>query len=387
MEQAIKLESNNRRSTDAVIEIEKKITAAIDIKNTSKIFGTDRDTGMVALDDVSLIINDNEFFTLLGPSGCGKTTLLRLIAGFEQPTEGEIMLFGSHLEGLPPHKRSVNTVFQQYSLFPHMTVAQNIAFGLEMLGKSKTEVERSVNEVLALVQMEHLAQRKTDQLSGGQQQRVALARALAPHPKVLLLDEPLSALDFKLRKEMQVELKRLQSETGITFIFVTHDQEEALTMSDRIAVLQGGHIMQVGTPHEIYNHPTRRFVADFIGDINILEGQLISKSDSHGKVKLNAGLEVIATLPNAFDDLDTSVSVAVRPEQLIICPANEGGDLTGTITNIIYFGSGSHIEVKLANGELISVRQQSHNDDNPVFALDDLVCICFSANCLQILAD
>jgi len=387
MEQAIKLESNNRRSTDAVIEIEKKITAAIDIKNTSKIFGTDRDTGMVALDDVSLIINDNEFFTLLGPSGCGKTTLLRLIAGFEQPTEGEIMLFGSHLEGLPPHKRSVNTVFQQYSLFPHMTVAQNIAFGLEMLGKSKTEVKRSVNEVLALVQMEHLAQRKTDQLSGGQQQRVALARALAPHPKVLLLDEPLSALDFKLRKEMQVELKRLQSETGITFIFVTHDQEEALTMSDRIAVLQGGHIMQVGTPHEIYNHPTRRFVADFIGDINILEGQLISKSDSHGKVKLNAGLEVIATLPNAFDDLDTSVSVAVRPEQLIICPANEGGDLTGTITNIIYFGSGSHIEVKLANGELISVRQQSYNDDNPVFALDDLVCICFSANCLQILAD
>jgi len=387
MEQAIKLESNNRRSTDAVIEIEKKITAAIDIKNTSKIFGNDRDTGMVALDDVSLIINDNEFFTLLGPSGCGKTTLLRLIAGFEQPTEGEIMLFGSHLEGLPPHKRSVNTVFQQYSLFPHMTVAQNIAFGLEMLGKSKTEVERSVNEVLALVQMEHLAQRKTDQLSGGQQQRVALARALAPHPKVLLLDEPLSALDFKLRKEMQVELKRLQSETGITFIFVTHDQEEALTMSDRIAVLQGGHIMQVGTPHEIYNHPTRRFVADFIGDINILEGELISKIDGHGKVKLDAGLDVMATLPMAHDALESSVSVAVRPEQLIICPANEGGDLTGTITNIIYFGSGSHIEVKLANGELMSVRQQSHNDDNPVFALDDLVCICFSANCLQILAD
>jgi len=256
-----------------------------------------------------------------------------------------------------------------------------------MLGKSKTEVERSVNEVLALVQMEHLAQRKTDQLSGGQQQRVALARALAPHPKVLLLDEPLSALDFKLRKEMQVELKRLQSETGITFIFVTHDQEEALTMSDRIAVLQGGHIMQVGTPHEIYNHPTRRFVADFIGDINILEGELISKIDGHGKVKLDAGLDVMATLPMAHDALESSVSVAVRPEQLIICPANEGGDLTGTITNIIYFGSGSHIEVKLANGELMSVRQQSHNDDNPVFALDDLVCICFSANCLQILAD
>jgi len=387
MEQAIKLEGNNRRSTDAVIVIEKKITAAIEIKNTTKIFGNDRATGMVALDNVSLRINDNEFFTLLGPSGCGKTTLLRLIAGFEQPSAGEITLFGSHLEGLPPHKRSVNTVFQQYSLFPHMTVAQNIAFGLEMLGKSKSEVERSVKEVLALVKMEHLAQRKTDQLSGGQQQRVALARALAPHPKVLLLDEPLSALDFKLRKEMQVELKRLQSETGITFIFVTHDQEEALTMSDRIAVLQGGHIMQVGTPHEIYNHPTRRFVADFIGDINILQGELISKSEGHGKIKLDAGLEVMATLPKTCNGVATSVSVAVRPEQLIICPANEGGDLTGTITNIIYFGSGSHIEVKLGSGELISVRQQSHNDDHHIFTMDDLVCICFSANCLQILAD
>ncbi len=387
MEQAIKLESNNRQNENAVIELEKKITAAIDIKNTTKIFGNDRATGMVALDDVSLVINDNEFFTLLGPSGCGKTTLLRLIAGFEQPTEGEIMLFGSHLEGLPPHKRSVNTVFQQYSLFPHMTVAQNIAFGLEMLGKTKIEVKRSVSDVLALVKMEHLAHRKTDQLSGGQQQRVALARALAPHPRVLLLDEPLSALDFKLRKEMQVELKRLQSETGITFIFVTHDQEEALTMSDRIAVLQGGHIMQVGTPHEIYNHPTRRFVADFIGDINILEGELISKSDGYGKVKLAAGLEVLATLPKANDELETSVSVAVRPEQLIICPASEGGDLTGTITSIIYFGSGSHIEMKLANGELCSVRQQSHNDNRHVFSVDDLVCVCFSANCLQILAD
>jgi spermidine/putrescine transport system ATP-binding protein len=201
--------------------------AAIDVRNTSKIYGRDREHGVVALDQVSLTIEDNEFFTLLGPSGCGKTTLLRLIAGFEQPTHGEILLFGEHLEGLPPYQRPVNTVFQHYALFPHMTVAENISFGLEMLERPAAEIKPVVDEVLGLVQMEHLADRKTDQLSGGQQQRVALARALAPRPKVLLLDEPLSALDFKLRKEMQVELKRLQSETGITFIFVTHDQEEA----------------------------------------------------------------------------------------------------------------------------------------------------------------
>ena len=223
--------------------------AAIDVRNTSKIYGRDRETGVVALDQVSLAIRDNEFFTLLGPSGCGKTTLLRLIAGFEQPTEGEILLFGEHLEGLPPYKRPVNTVFQHYALFPHMTVSENISFGLEMLDKPAAEIKPVVDEVLGLVQMQDLAGRKTDQLSGGQQQRVALARALAPKPKVLLLDEPLSALDFKLRKEMQVELKRLQHETGITFIFVTHDQEEALAMSDRVAVMRDGLILQVGDPH------------------------------------------------------------------------------------------------------------------------------------------
>ncbi len=387
MEQAIKIDTDNQQENSAAIKIEKKITAAIDIKNTTKVYGENTASAMVALDEVSLTINDNEFFTLLGPSGCGKTTLLRLIAGFEQPTKGEIMLFGSHLEGLPPHKRSVNTVFQQYSLFPHMTVAQNIAFGLEMLGKSKGEVNRSVSEVLALVQMEHLAQRKTDQLSGGQQQRVALARALAPHPKVLLLDEPLSALDFKLRKEMQIELKRLQNETGITFIFVTHDQEEALTMSDRIAVLQDGHIMQVGTPHEIYNHPTRRFVADFIGDINILEGELIDKDKTHGKVKLACGIEVEASLPAQSENLNKKVSVAVRPEQLSIGQVNEAGHLTGVISNLIYFGSGSHIDVTFDNGERVTVRQQSNNNGKQDFLINDAVSICFSADSFQILTD
>ena len=198
-----------------------------------------------------MAIQKNEFFTLLGPSGCGKTTLLRLIAGFDHPTKGLIKLYGQDISHLPPYKRSVNTVFQSYALFPHMTVAQNISFGLEMLGKPKNQIKETLSEMLALVKMEDLRNRRTDQISGGQQQRVALARALAPQPQVLLLDEPLAALDYKLRKEMQFELKRLQHETGITFIFVTHDQEEALTMSDRIAVMDEGRILQVGTPRQI----------------------------------------------------------------------------------------------------------------------------------------
>ena len=213
-----------------------------------------------------------------GPSGCGKTTLLRLIAGFEYPTEGAILLYGEDIAGLPPFKRPVNTVFQSYALFPHLTVAENIAFGLQMLGRPKDEIAPRVAAMLKLVHMEELGGRRTDQISGGQAQRVALARALAPSPKVLLLDEPLSALDYKLRKEMQIELKRMQHETGITFVFVTHDQEEALTMSDRIAVMSNGKILQVGSPRDIYDKPADRFVADFIGETNFLDGRR-SRSD------------------------------------------------------------------------------------------------------------
>src|SRR5690606_30192557 len=214
---------------------------AVEAKGIVKTFGQGANA-LRALDNVSIVIRENEFFTLLGPSGCGKTTLLRLIAGFEYPTEGAILLYGEDIAGLPPFKRPVNTVFQSYALFPHLTVAENIAFGLEMLGRPKEETAARVAAMLKLVHMEELGGRRTDQISGGQAQRVALARALAPSPKVLLLDEPLSALDYKLRKEMQIELKRLQHETGITFIFVTHDQEEALTMSDRIAVMSKGKI-------------------------------------------------------------------------------------------------------------------------------------------------
>ena len=243
---------------------------AIEAVGVTKIFQSSGQDSLKALDNVSVTIGENEFFTLLGPSGCGKTTLLRLIAGFDFPTDGQILLHGQDIAPLPPFQRPVNTVFQNYALFPHMTVGQNIGFGLEMQGKPRAEIEARVSEMLKLVQMGDLRNRRTSQISGGQQQRVALARALAPKPKVLLLDEPLSALDYKLRKEMQIELKRLQLETGITFIFVTHDQEEALTMSDRIAVMNKGQILQIGSPHDIYDRPAQRFVADFIGETNFL---------------------------------------------------------------------------------------------------------------------
>ena len=269
---------------------------AIDIRGVTKVFGSG-DSGFRALDNVSASIRQNEFFTLLGPSGCGKTTLLRLIAGFEFPTGGRILLDGEDIAALPPFRRPVNTVFQSYALFPHLTVAKNIGFGLEMLGRPAAEIASTVERMLALVKMEPMADRLTDQISGGQQQRVALARALAPNPRVLLLDEPLSALDLKLRKEMQIELKRLQSETGITFVFVTHDQEEALTMSDRIAVMSAGRILQVGSPREIYDRPTERFVADFIGETNFLEGEATVAGDHLLEVRLDAGATVKATAP------------------------------------------------------------------------------------------
>ncbi|RLA14411.1 MAG: spermidine/putrescine ABC transporter ATP-binding protein [Gammaproteobacteria bacterium] len=361
--------------------------AAIDIRNTSKVYGKSRVNGVVALDDVSLQIRDNEFFTLLGPSGCGKTTLLRLIAGFEQPTQGEILLFDHHLEGLPPYKRPVNTVFQHYALFPHMTVSENIGFGLEMQGKADAEIHKVVDEVLALVQMEYLANRKISEISGGQQQRVALARALAPRPKVLLLDEPLSALDFKLRKEMQLELKRLQLDTGITFVFVTHDQEEALTMSDRVAVMNEGQILQVGSPKEIYDHPARRFVADFIGDINILGAEILSSDSARASIRLSGGFETSASLPDQSDALSGKVSVAVRPEQLEFIDDQESAALRCKIKRITYFGSGSHYDLETAEGESITLRQQNRLGGHRNYEVDDQVNIALNEGSLQILAD
>ena len=327
---------------------------AIEVRGVRKVFGTG-EAQVAALDTVSVSIRENEFFTLLGPSGCGKTTLLRLIAGFDFPSAGEILLHRQDIAPLPPFKRPVNTVFQSYALFPHMTVAENIGFGLEMLGKPKAEIKARVAEMLKLVKMEALSGRRTSQISGGQQQRVALARALAPQPKVLLLDEPLSALDYKLRKEMQIELKRLQNETGITFIFVTHDQEEALTMSDRIAVMRDGQILQIGTPKEIYDKPTHRFVADFIGDINILEAEVEGTEGNQTRVRLKDGTTMLA---RSTGDAETQghCAVALRPESIRVAQAGETPALQGQLENLVYMGSAHNLHLRLGSGEELVVR-------------------------------
>ncbi|SMX38619.1 ABC transporter ATP-binding protein [Maliponia aquimaris] len=321
---------------------------AVDARDVSKIYGAGK-TAVTALSDVSIAIEQGEFFTLLGPSGCGKTTLLRCIAGFETPTSGHIHLSGQDITYDPPNTRPVNTVFQSYALFPHLSVAQNVGFGLKMMGRPASEIARTVDRVLALVKLEDFASRLPQQLSGGQQQRVALARALAPEPKVLLLDEPLSALDLKLRKEMQSELKRLQTETGITFIFVTHDQEEALTMSNRIGVMSGGKLLQVGTPHDIYDHPVNRFVADFIGETNFLEGRV----DGTG-VRIGTG-DVLAV---SLDGQQGDVTLAIRPEQVSL--AAPGSGIAARITESTYLGTDTHYTLALGDGSRIIARVQSN---------------------------
>ncbi len=361
---------------------------AIEVRGVSKLFGTG-EAQVAALDNVSVSIRENEFFTLLGPSGCGKTTLLRLIAGFDFPTDGQIMLYGQDIAPLPPFKRPVNTVFQSYALFPHMTVGQNIAFGLEMLGKPKAEIQARVAEMLRLVRMEALKDRKTSQISGGQQQRVALARALAPQPKVLLLDEPLSALDYKLRKEMQIELKRLQHETGITFIFVTHDQEEALTMSDRIAVMSAGKILQVGSPWDIYDRPAVRFVADFIGETNFLEAQVLSAADGRATVRLSSGAEIPATCPAGLSP-QGKVTIVVRPEHARVAAPNGAAAHLGHVENVVYLGTDTHFHVRLDDGTPFIVRQQNSrngHDGHNGFAKADRVGIEFGQDVAQILKD
>ena len=359
---------------------------AVEIRNVSKIFGYG-EFAFAAVDSASVSICQNEFFTLLGPSGCGKTTLLRLIAGFEFPTSGEIMLNGENIAAMPPFKRPINTVFQSYALFPHMTVAENIGFGLTMLGRPKQEVRDRVAAMLKLVRMEALADRRTSQISGGQQQRVALARALAPQPKVLLLDEPLSALDYKLRKDMQIELKRLQAETGITFIFVTHDQEEALTMSDRIAVMSSGRILQVGNPREIYDAPSDRFVADFIGETNFLKGRIETLAGGVATVDTEVAGRISATVPTDFHP-QGEVTVVLRPEHATLCAPDQPGasQMTGTLETIVYFGTDTHYHVRLSDGEsLFILREQNKPLQTARFAEGDRVGIALEANAARVL--
>ena len=320
----------------------------LEIRNIVKVYPTPEGGEVRALDDVSLDIVAGEFFILLGPSGCGKTTLLRTIAGLEYPDSGEIVLLGDRIDDKPPYERPVNTVFQSYALFPHMTVGENIAFGLEMEKIEKDEVARRVVEALAQVKLSGYENRLPSQISGGQQQRVALARALAKKPKVLLLDEPLSALDLKLRRGMQVELKRLQRETGITFVFVTHDQEEAMSMGDRIAVFSEGKIIQLDTPVNVYRRPVNAYVADFIGETNLIEGTVVPSG-----ISLPGG-NVLPTNQLAEDSVVPSsgnVTVAIRPEDLVI--ANDG-IIAGIVRDVIFTGDSVRVYVTVGDTEVIA---------------------------------
>ena len=392
--------------------------AAVELTSVTKQFGD-----FVAVHDLDLQIRDGEFFSLLGPSGCGKTTTLRMIAGFEQPTMGEVYIHGQPVAGIPPYRRPVNTVFQSYALFPHMTVAQNVAFGLEMKKVAKLEIERRVAEALELVQLRQMENRRPRQLSGGQQQRVALARALVNRPEVLLLDEPLGALDLKLRKAMQLELKQIQAEVGITFVYVTHDQEEALTMSDRIAVMDAGIVQQVGDPRDIYEHPNNRFVADFIGETNFVTGSVAELGDM---VTVDLGdLPVRGSADGRSLSLGQAITLAIRPEKINLYPQGEvdvtkagldmdeamdlfGGQLPdkkvdmrtylaadrsnvvvdGRIAEAIYIGTDTRYRVNLANDASLFVRVQNFGSRyDTKFGVGNDVYVHWDADNAQVLTE
>jgi spermidine/putrescine transport system ATP-binding protein len=391
---------------------------AVELSDVTKAFGE-----IIAVERMSLSISDGEFFSLLGPSGCGKTTTLRMIAGFERPTVGEVYIKSQPMAQIPAYRRPVNTVFQNYALFPHMTVAQNVAFGLEMKKIAKSEIQRRVSEILELVQLPGMGDRRPKQLSGGQQQRVALARALVNRPDVLLLDEPLGALDLKLRKAMQLELKQIQSEVGITFIYVTHDQEEALTMSDRIAVMSDGLVQQVGLPRDIYEHPANRFVADFIGETNFISGEVCELAEMVtvrvGEVELSGSANGHAIAKGE------QVTLAIRPEKINLYPQGEieltksgldleglvevfGGQLPsgtidmrqflakegnnvvidGEVQEVIYIGTDTRYMVALGGGVKLSVRVQNYGSRyDTMFVSGDRVYVHWAAENAQILID
>jgi spermidine/putrescine transport system ATP-binding protein len=335
--------------------------AEIDVRleRVTKLFGD-----VAAVDDLSLDIEEGEFFSMLGPSGCGKTTTLRMIGGFEEPSYGTVYLGGRDVTDLPPYKRDVNTVFQSYALFPHLDVYENVAFGLRRKKVDKSEIDTRVRETMALVDLVGFERRKPSQMSGGQQQRVALARALVNHPKVLLLDEPLGALDLKLRKQMQLELKRIQQEVGITFIYVTHDQEEAMTMSDRLAVMRFGKIEQLGAPEDVYESPSTEFVAGFLGASNMLDGEIKDAGGGLTSITTTGGDLIYARNERVPAGIGPAVKVGVRPEKITILP-DEGeppadrNHVRGTLTMSTYIGVNYQYKVKGPEGREMTVYVQN----------------------------
>jgi spermidine/putrescine transport system ATP-binding protein len=362
------------------------MSALVEFAAVRKSFGD-----KTVLPGLDLRIGEGEFLTLLGPSGCGKTTALRLLAGFETPDGGEIRLDGICINELPPERRPINTVFQSYALFPHLTVAENVGFGPRMRGARKAEVERSVGEALELVRLSDLAGRKPAQLSGGQQQRVALARALVNRPRVLLLDEPLSALDYRLRKAMQGELKALQRQLGLTFLFVTHDQEEALSMSDRIAVLREGVIQQLGAPREIYENPANRFVAQFVGDSNLLEGAVIRRVDAD-RAEIRIENRTFALRAGPAIRPGAAVHIVLRPEDLRVESLPEGADagsrLRGVIQDKIYKGVTLDTLIRLDSGALIRASEFFDADDPSFdYELGERVAVGWVADWETVLPD
>ena len=336
----------------------------IELRNIVKTF----DNETKALDGINLSIGNGEFLTLLGPSGCGKTTILRIISGFENPNSGDVLLNGKSVADVPPERRQVNTVFQSYALFPHMTVAQNVAFGLQMQKVPKAEIRERVHEVLQMVHLEEFADRKPSQLSGGQQQRVAIARAVVNRPLVLLLDEPFSALDYRLRLKMQIEIKRLQRKLGITFVFVTHDQEEAFAMSDRVVVMNRGRIEQIGTPQEVYEEPKNLYVAQFVGEINVLDATILSRKDNNLYEALVEGIKFPLRTGRQFKEGDL-VHVLLRPEDLRLLEPKDATStphLSGHIVDTVYKGATVNISLSMDNGKMLSAAEFFNEDDQEI---------------------
>ncbi len=352
--------------------VDPKVEPLVRFENVSRCFGA-----VAAVDGLSLHIYRNEFFALLGPSGCGKTTLLRLLAGFEMPDEGRVILDGRDLAATPPHRRPVNMMFQNYALFPHLTVAGNIAFGLRQDGLPKAEIAARVDEMLALVKLEGLGDRRPDQLSGGQRQRVALARSLAKRPQVLLLDEPMAALDRKLREQTQFELMDLQAKLGLTFIIVTHDQDEAMTVAHRIAVMNHGRIVQAATPAEIYERPRSRWVAEFIGDVNLIEGAVLETDAGNAVVADRAGRRYRVTADVATG---TQVAIAVRPEKIRIeplsPPRSDFNTVRGRVCDVGYLGGVSVYKVRLDDNTVVKVSVANvARNSRQAFATEQDVCL------------